>query len=182
MPVEPEIPVLHRISQAISHNPIGALILTTAIISAVFFSTLSLAWNNLNSAALRIDRMAEDIGQIKTSIAKLDTMQSALASIQDTNSDIKKKVDDYRPYEVRLTESFGARVGQNLPVVIFRGQTFAIPQTNADEASLLTLGFRQSAAQFVINNLTANGWLLPTAEAFDLVPTGSTKPKSSKPK
>jgi hypothetical protein len=174
----PKHTVLRRISETISHNPIGALILTTAAISAVFYTTLNLAWNNLNSAATRIDRIAEDIGLMKASMAKLTDIEKTLLTIQASNNLIQQKLKTIRPYEARLVESFGLKVDDKMPVILYRGQTFVVPQISQSKIQLGGMRFRESTAQFIYNNNTTNGWLLPLTDASEFLPTGTTKPPS----
>lgn len=146
----------------------------TAIIVAVFYGTLHDAISSLNSASGRLDTMAGSIGEIKgtlvgiqTQVAKIDTInqsqlevRQSLLEIRNFNAAIDQQLKSMRPYEVRLIESFGIKVDDNLVVQVENGRVMAFPLTDTKKSQLVAAKFM--ATDTYLTQPRAMGYVPPS--------------------
>lgn len=160
-----------RMNAAINNNPIGTLILATAVIAAVFYGTLHDATSNLNSAAVRIDKLASEVGEIKGTltgigkeVAKIDSINQSLLQIRNFNASIDQQLRSLKSYEVRLIESFGIKADENLIVQIESGRVLAFPLTEQKRNQLLQAKFTETTT-YLTEPIRAAGWTPPVRPA-----------------
>lgn len=134
-----------RTCHAIDNHPIPALILTVAVITAVMWRyvdssvvILNQAASALHSEVARIDGVVKDVGavtadirQIRDNVSKIDNkidvFGPSLKNVESSTASLTSQFNSIKPFQVRVIESFGVPVDEQLIVEVVHGKVLAFP-------------------------------------------------------